>query len=181
LPDQPGARAPLLVGASKEGTIYLVDRNHLGRFHHHRDRVVEELRRAIGPSFGSPAYFNAGTTRWLYYGGAFDILRAFQVVGGRLAPVPASTSGTKFAYPGTTPSVSANGTANGIVWVLSSQPAGLLAFDATNLGHLLYSSAQVGARDQLDAVVKFTVPTVADGKVFVGTQHTLTVYGELGP
>jgi hypothetical protein len=182
LPDQPGPHPHLIIGAGKEGTIYLVNRDRLGRFHRRGDQVVQELVQAIGPSFGSPAYFDAGAGgRWLYYGGEADFLRAFQLVNGLLTPSPGAISAQRFLTPGATPSVSANGTANGIVWALSTKPAGLFAFDATNLGRELYDSTQNAARDQLDAVVRFTVPTVADGKVFVGTQHALTVYGELNP
>jgi outer membrane protein assembly factor BamB len=181
LPDQPGAPGPLLVGASKAGTIYLLDRGHLGRFHRRSDRVVQELGGAVGRAFDTPAYFDGGGQRWLYYAGENDVVRAFPLVGGRLAPVPSSASGMPFFTPGATPSVSADGTSGGIVWALNVGPPGLYAFDATDLGHLLYSSDQFGVRDQLDGVIKFSVPTVADGKVFVGTSQALTVYGELGP
>ena len=108
-------------------------------------------------------------------------MRALPVVGGRLAAVPSSASSMPFLTPGATPSVSADGTSGGIVWAVNQGPPGLYAFDATDLGHLLYSSDQLAGRDQLDAVAHFVVPTVADGKVFVGTQQTLTAYGELGP
>jgi hypothetical protein len=182
LPEEPGISLHLMVGAGKEGTLYLLDRNHLGRFHAHADRVVQTLRNVIGPSFGSPAYFNTGAPgrSWVYYAGVGDFLKAFQFVNGVLSPAPSSQSSTAFAYPGGTPSVSANGTTNGLVWVLSASAPALHAYDATNLGQELYNSNQAGARDRLDSVVKFTVPVVADGKVFVGTAGTLTVFGELG-
>jgi hypothetical protein len=178
LPDQPGTIPHLLVGAGKEGTVYLLNRDHLGRFHRRVDQVVQELTKVISPSYGSPAYFDAGGQRWIYYGGEGDVLKAFPLVNGLLAPTPSSISPMTFFSPGATPSISANGTSDGILWVLCAKPSALFAFDATNLGVELYDSTQAGTRDQLDKVVRFTVPTVADGKVFVGTQHALTVYGE---
>jgi hypothetical protein len=175
--DQPGAAAPhLLVTAGKEGKIYLINRDSMGQFHSGSDSIVQELPGAIGGEWGSPAYFN----NTVYYGGVGDALKAFTLSNGLFNATPASHSATSFAYPGTTPSVSANGTSNGIVWAIENASHGVLhAYDATNLATELYNSDQAGSRDQLDAAVKFTTPTIANGKVFVGTQSRLTVFGEL--
>jgi hypothetical protein len=127
--------------------------------------------------FSTPAYFNG----LLYYQGCCrDILHAFQLSNGQLSSV--SQSSTPFGFPGSTPSISANGSSNGIVWALQvdayaeSGPAVLHAYDALNLANELYNTSQVPA-DQLDGAVKFTVPTIANGKVYVGTQSSLVVFG----
>lgn len=169
-----GATHPnLLVGAGKQGIIYLLDRAALGGFDPNADHVVQEFQ-GIGAQFGMPAYFNGR----VYFGGVGDHLKAFALANGLLGTTPDSQSGNPFGYPGTTPSISANGTTGGIVWAIENgNPAVLHAYDATNVATELYNSNQAGTRDQLDQGVKFTVPTIANGKVYVGTATTLTVFG----
>ncbi len=128
--------------------------------------------------WGSPAYFN-GT---LYYGGVGDNLRTVTVIS--FGPTPASSqSSTQFAYPGTTPSISANGTKNAIVWALESgegAAAVLHAYDATNLATELYNSNQASAgRDGFGNGNKFITPVVVNGKVYVGTPNGVAVFGIL--
>jgi hypothetical protein len=127
--------------------------------------------------WSSPAYFN-GT---LYYAGAGDVLTAFSISGGVINTNRTSQASAAF---GATPSVSANGTNDAIVWAIPSDssasgPAVLHAYDATNLALELYNSAMAGDRDAPGGAVKFTVPTVANGKVYVGAQYSLSVYGLL--
>ena len=92
-----------------------------------------------------------------------------------------SQTATQFGYPGTSPVISANGTANGIVWAYeNATPAVLHAYDATNLAHELYNSNQAAnARDQFGAGNKFIAPMVADGKVFVATTNSVAIFGLL--
>jgi len=201
LPDLTGNPHPhLLVEADKEGTIYAVDRDNLGKMctvscSGGDPQIVQELRGTInGGIWSTPAYWNDH----LYFGGAQigggsgDNLKAFSVTASAtqlLSTSPTSQSVQVFNYPGPTPSVSANGTSNGIVWALdnsafsSSCPSAcqvVYAYDATNLATQLYNSSQAAAnRDSSGGAVKFTVPTVANGKVYVGGQTTLTVYGLL--
>jgi len=179
LGDEAGSPAHprLMAGAGKEGRIYLLDRDNLGKFNPAGDtQIVQSLPNAIGPLFGNPAYFNLH----LYFCGSGDALKAFPVSSAQMAVTPQSQSPTTFRFPGCVPTISANGTANGIVWAID--PTGVLrAYDATNLANELYDSNQNGARDSLGAAVKFSVPTVANGKVFVPTQTALVVYGPLGP
>jgi hypothetical protein len=106
---------------------------------------------------------------------------AFAVHAAQLAGAPSSSTATSFTYPGTAPAVSANGTSNGIVWAHeNANPAVLHAYDAGNLAHELYNSSQAaGGRDQFGAGNKFITPAIADGKVFVGTQTGVAVFGLL--
>jgi outer membrane protein assembly factor BamB len=179
LPDQTdsgGHVRQLAVGAGKDRNIYVVDRNNMGKFNSVSDNIYQELSGALpNGEFGMPAWFN-GT---VYYGGVGDVLKAFSVVNAKLQATPSSQSSKVFSYPGTTPSVSANGTTNGIVWAVeNSNMNGILhAYDATNLGHELYNSSQAsGGRDSFSDN-KFITPVVANGKVFVGTTTGVAVFG----
>jgi uncharacterized protein (TIGR03437 family) len=175
--DEAGSAAHphLMAGAGKEGRIYLLDRDNPGNLHSGSDsQIVQSLPGAIGGLFGNPAYFN----RTLYFCGVRDRLKAFPISNAQMSPAPASQSSVTFDYPGCVPGVSANGKSNGIVWVLD--PAGVLrAYDASNLASELYDSNQNSGRDALGATVKFSVPTVVNGKVYAGTQDSLGVYGLL--
>jgi hypothetical protein len=96
-----------------------------------------------------------------------------------LATGPASQTSNTFRYPGTTPSISANGTSNAIVWAAeNTTPAVLHAYDASTL-HELYNSNQAGGRDQLGAGNKFITPTIVNGKVYMGTTDSVGVFGLL--
>jgi uncharacterized protein (TIGR03437 family) len=171
------AHPHLMAGAGKEGRIYLLDRDNLGKLQAGSDsQIVQSIPGAVGGLFGNPAYFNQA----LYFCGSGDSLKAFPLSNAQMASSPASQSKEQFGYPGCVPTVSADGTSNGIVWILD--PAGVLrAYDASDLASELYNSSQNAGRDALGATVKFTVPTVANGKVFAGTQNSLAVYGLLSP
>ncbi len=184
LPDQPGAKYPhLLVQAGKEGTIDLVNRDNMGHFHSGDDsQIVQTIPFAIGGIWGAPAFWN----NTAYFGGTFDYLKAFSFdPNAQLFSLSYSSRSLKsFNYPGPTPSVSANGDANGIVWIVENDTFGggaaiLRAYDATNLGTELYDSSQDSGRDGAGLAVKFTVPTVADGYVFVGAENEVDMYGLL--
>lgn len=165
----------LMAGAGKEGRIYLLDRDSLGKFHSGSDsQIVQSIPGAIGGLFGNPAYFN----KTLYFCGSGDNLKAFSIADAQMSVSPTSQSSVSFAYPGCVPSISANGTSNGIVWVLD-QAGVLRAYDAANLATELYDSSQNASRDSLGAAVKFSVPTIVNGKVYAGTQNSLVVYGLL--
>lgn len=180
LPDQKDASGKirhLAVGAGKDQVIYVVNRDSMGKFNTSNDHAVyQELPNALGGAeFASPAYFN-GT---VYYGAYLSQLRAFPLTNAMLASTPSSQTSTRFDYPGTTPSISANGTTNAIVWAVENSQSGVLhAFDASNLAHELYNSNQAGQRDQFFDN-KFIVPMVAGGKVYVGTPTGVMVFGLL--
>jgi hypothetical protein len=168
----------LMVGAGKDGNIYVVDRDSMGKFNANGNKNYQTLNGVLpGGIWSTPAYFN-GT---LYYGDVSGTLKAFAISSAKLGAAPQSQSATQFTYPGTAPSISANGTANGIVWAHeNTAPAVLHAYDATNLAHELYNSNQAAAnRDQFGTGNKYITPTVADGKVFVGTTNAVAVFGLL--
>jgi len=185
LPDEVGSAAHphLILGSGKSGTIYLIDRDNMGHFNSANDsQIVQSVPGAIGASFGTPAYFNKA----IYYQGNGDRLKAFAITNGTLSTTPIHRSGTSISFPGATPSISANGTNNAIVWVLNNSavssgtpigPAILYAYNAYNLTNKLYDSTQAGTRDAASFAVKTTVPMVANGKVYVGGASALTVYG----
>ena len=168
----------LMVGAGKDGNIYVVDRDSMGKFNANGNKNYQTLNGVLpGGIWSTPAYFN-GT---LYYGDVSGTLKAFAISSAKLGLAPQSQSATQFTYPGTAPSISANGTANGIVWAHeNTAPAVLHAYDAANLAHELYNSNQAAAnRDQFGTGNKYITPTVADGKVFVGTTNAVAVFGLL--
>src|SRR6266478_3877305 len=180
LTDSLGNIRHLAVGAGKDSIIYVADRDSMGKFNSTSDNIYQEIS-ANALSGGSgvyamPAYFN-GT---LYYGAVNDSLKAFTIANARVVAPPSSNTGSTFAYPGTTPSISANGTSNGILWAVeNSGGTGILhAYDATNLANELYNSNQAGTRDQFSDN-KFITPMIANGKVFVGTPTSVIVFGLL--
>jgi autotransporter-associated beta strand protein len=183
LPDAVGsvAHPHLIVGGGKAGIIFLVDRDNMGTYSAATDRDVQEFGAGAGSFFCTPAYFNYE----IYYQGIGSVMKAFSISNGVISTTPTSSSGTSFNGYGTTPSISANGTNNGIVWAIqtdgaspSDTGAGVLhAYNATNLSQELYNSSQNFARDNPGAGVKYSVPTVANGKVYVGAQYALSVFG----
>ena len=178
LTDSGGTVRHLMVGAGKDGKLYVVNRDNMGKFSSSGDADWQELDGALpGGTFSSPAYFNDT----VYYDDVGGALKAFTVTAAKLSGTPASETTAEFAYPGTSPAVSANGTAAAIVWaVQNSSPAVLHAYDATDLTHELYNSNQAaGGRDNFGAGNKFITPTIADGMVFVGTPAGVAVFGLL--
>jgi hypothetical protein len=180
LPDQTdssGQKRQLVVGAGKDGNVYVLDRNNMGKFDPSKNNIYQQLSNALGGGvFGAPAYFN-GT---LYYGAVGQTLKAFPVQLAVLASSPLSQSSMKFTYPGTTPSVSANGASRGIVWAVENGASAVLhAFDVVDLSHEFYNSNQAGMRDSFGAGNKFITPVIAGGKVFVGTPNGVAVFGLL--
>jgi len=108
-------------------------------------------------------------------------LKAFAIANALVSTAAASSTATSFAYPGTTPSISASGSTNGIVWAVENKsPAVLHAYDATNLGKELYNSAQAAnGRDSFGNGNKFITPAIVRGRVFVGTPTGVAVFGLL--
>lgn len=182
LPTQPtGTHKNMLVTCGKEGRIYLIDTKAMSHFHTDGDHIVQSIPNAVGGTWSSPAYWN----NHIYYNGAGDVLKSFALLNGMLTTSPVSHSNVGLGFPGATPSISASGKNKGIAWVVQSDgyynggaPV-LHAFDALDLTKELYNTQQAaGNRDDPGgSAVKFSVPTVANGKVYFGTSQTLAVYG----
>jgi len=187
LPDQSGPVQHLALNAGKEGKLYLLDRDNMGRFQI-QNQVVQSFGLNKG-SFSTPAFWQNRA----YLGVHSTALRlfTFDPSTGQLNSTAASQSSHVFGFPGTTPSISSSGSSHGIVWAIDANkygppktvppgPAVLYAYDATNLATELWNSSQAAnSRDQAGNAVKFAVPTIANGKVYVGTKSELDVYGLL--
>jgi hypothetical protein len=186
LPDQPGAHPHLALSAGKNESIKVVDRDNMGHFNANNDnQIVQSLVNIFPNGTPEPGNYNAAVyfNGTVYFAPVNDSVMAFGLSNGLLTTSPTSTTAEVYTYPGGAISVSANGSTNGIVWAVqrngSIAPGGLRAYDATNLGVQLYNSDQAGLRDTLDVAAKFSVPLVANGKVFVGSMSQVTVYGFL--
>ncbi|MBV9343410.1 MAG: chitobiase/beta-hexosaminidase C-terminal domain-containing protein [Gammaproteobacteria bacterium] len=181
LPDQSGPTVHELVQVGKNGRIEVLNRDNLGGFNTSSNHIVQEIGGQIAGLWSTPAYWNGR----VYFWGNGDSLKQFSLSGGLLSGSPVATASVSSAFPGASPVVSSNGTSNGVLWSIRSDaygsggPAVLYAFDATNVATLLYSSAQNSARDAAGKAVKFQVPLVANGKVYVGAQGEVDVYGLL--
>jgi hypothetical protein len=192
LPESAGSalQPDLLIGGSKEGTLYVVNRDNMGKFVGSPCPGADSPPRVqtvsvSGPILSTPLYWNGA----VYVAPGNGSLSAYPMSGGTLSPFPSVTQTSETLGPqGATPVLSANGTGNAIVWLIDTSgalatPNGaavLRAYDPSNNLNEIYNSAMAAAsRDQAGMAVKFTVPTVANGKVYVGTQTELDVYGLL--
>lgn len=174
--DSNGVTRHLAVGAGKDQHIYLVDRDNMGKFNPSTDSNYQDLPGALaGGEWAMPAYFNG----YLYYGGVSDAIKAYQFSNARLVTPPAWTSPTSFEYPGTTPSISANGAANGIVWAVENAGTAVLHAYGTELNELYNSNQAANGRDHFGGGNKFITPTIVNGKVYVGTPNGVGVLGIL--
>src|SRR5450631_4757922 len=190
----------LLAMLSKAGTIYLVDRSNLGKYcttcSTSDTNIVQEIQHAFTGFWGAPAYWNG----YLYWSGGNDSngtaepLKAYSFNAnnsGLISTASTSVSTKSFNFSGPVPSVSSNGTSNGILWGLDNSSYGsacsggtncqvLYAYDATNLAKMLYNSSQAASnRDVPGTAVKFTTPTVATGKVYVAGKGSVSAFGLL--
>lgn len=173
--DGSGNTKHLAVGAGKDGNLYVVDRDSMGKFDPTRNNIYQEITGAFSDAvFSAPAFFNG----MVYMGSVGGPLQAFSTTNAHLAP--AAKSANSFAYPGANPSISANGTSNAVVWAVeNTNPAILHAYDASSLKELYNSNQAGGGRDQFGPGNKFITPMIANGKVFVGTTNGVAVFGPL--
>jgi hypothetical protein len=190
----------LLVGGSKAGMIYVLDRGNMGHFNSTTDSIVQSFS-VTGRSFATPAFWN---NTLYHFGAVFKSQQPgqtypFATSTGMFATTPSASTPSGFGYPGATPSISATpSSTNGIVWAIDASafgtsdsgsrpggPAILHAYDASNIANELWNSSQSGTRDTAGNAVKFAVPTVANGKVYIGTrgsddsQGNGTTFGEI--
>jgi hypothetical protein len=180
LPDQPGRHRHLLLQPTKDSTIYVIDRDNMGKFHSDRDDLVQIIH-LPGPALGAMAYWNGHA----YFATSGDYLRSYAVKNGQL--IPGEASSVEFRTSGATPSISSDGNKNAIVWAVSTKtwdgpdttPAVLYAFDATKLGQPLYTSEQNIARDRAGMATRFVIPLVVNGRVYFSARGEVDVYGLL--
>ncbi|HEX3472719.1 MAG TPA: pyrrolo-quinoline quinone [Silvibacterium sp.] len=180
LPDQPGPHPHLAVVGGKAPLIYVLDRDHLGHYQPGSNSHAVQTIPTKGGIYGSMAYWNHN----VYVLSDSDALRDFEVKDGKL--VFKAASSFRFEDHAATPAVSANGDRDGIVWVLSSKgwnspdrTAVLHAADASNVAHELYNSEQNVGRDRAGTALRFNIPTIANGHVYVAAKREVDVYGLL--
>jgi hypothetical protein len=181
LPDQTTTPVRELVQIGKNGRIEVLDRDNLGGYNSSHNAIVQEISGQVAGLWSTPAYWNKS----VYFWGSTDKLKQFSLNAGRLSATPTFTGSVTSAFPGASPVISSNGTANGIVWTIRSDTystndqAILYAHDATNVSRQLYASDQNPTRDAAGMAVKFVVPVVANGQVYVGARSQVSVYGLL--
>ncbi len=180
LPDQPGAHRHLLLQPTKHSMLYVIDRDRMGKFHADHNAIPQTVPLG-GQGYGAMAYWNGH----VFFAASDDYLRDYAVKNSRLV-LYASTA-TKFENPGATPSISANGKTNAIVWSIATKtwnesdtkPAVLYAYDAIKLGQPIYTSEQNSQRDRAAMATRFVIPVVVNGRVYFGTRSEVEVYGLL--
>ncbi|MDP9337362.1 MAG: pyrrolo-quinoline quinone [Acidobacteriota bacterium] len=177
LSDGAGGALHLALGAGKDGNIYVVNRDNMGKFDPNANHIYLQLTGAIAGAWSMAAYYNNA----IYYSASNDVLKAFTISNGKLSGSPASRAPNTLGYPGATPSISANGTSDGIVWTVgNSSPAVLNAYDAANVSRQLYNSNQAtNGRDQFGGGNKYMTPTIAEGRVYIGTPSGIAIFGLL--
>jgi len=180
LKDSHGVMHHLAVGAGKDANIYLVNRDNMGKFNpNNNNAIYQQLSGVLGGQvFSSPAYFN----KRVYYGAVNDSIKAFVFdADAKLSSSPESSTSTRFGYPGATPSISGNSINNSIVWATeNTSPAVLHAYSAKDLSIELYNSNQAAnGRDHFGNGNKYITPTIANGKVYVGTTNGVGVFSLL--
>jgi chitodextrinase len=183
--NQPGSHPHLLVTAAKSGTLYVVDRDNMGHFNASGDSQIVQFVTDAFPhggldagNFSAPVCFG----NFVYFSAINDVLKAFRFTNGVLSTTPTSTSAVSYPNRGGVMAISASGTSNGILWTIQNNDPSLgvlRAYDVNNLATELYNSSQAGSRDALDVAAKFTIPVVANGKVFVVSNTRVTAYGLL--
>jgi hypothetical protein len=181
LPDQANGHPAGLVLGGKAGVMYVLNPEHMGGFQLSRDLAVTKVKLSTG-ILSAPAYWNGH----LYYYTSEDALKEFVVQHGRVSAVPAHQSLEKSPFSGGTPTVSARGETNGIVWIVEARAwnqggtkAVLRAYNALDVRQQLYSSERNPARDGAGEALRFTTPTVANGRVYFGVKRAVEVYGLL--
>jgi hypothetical protein len=181
LSDESGAHRHLLFVTGKAGVSYLLDRDKLGHYRAGNDSNAVQTVHTSDSGFGASAYWNHTLFVW----GSNDVLKAYRFNAGRLASPP-TLAPTRSVDPGATPVVSSDGDRNGIVWAIQTRtwrgadkPAVLHAYDATDVRRELYSSEMNSSRDRAGTALRFAIPTVAGGRVFVSAKGEVDVYGLL--
>ena len=184
LPDSFGSAAHphLLLASGEDGVIYLIDRDNLGKFGL-QNNIVQNVANQLNGAFGAPAVYKG---RAYFADGFSGAAKTFTLANARLSAAPETRSLDAFSYPGPTPSVTANGLAAGIVWVVDHGTSQLRAYSSDSFAAELYNSDQRPGRDSLGPAVKFQGVTAANGHVYVASgdaaaNSALVVYGLIPP
>jgi hypothetical protein len=179
LVDANGTTRHLAVGAGKDTNIYVVDRDNMGKWNASSNNAVyQEIPNGLsGGAFSMAAFFD----NTVYYAAVGDTLKSFPITNALLATTPAAQSANTFGFPGATPSVSSNGSQNGIIWAVENQSGvGVLhAYNPASIGTELYDSNQAANSRDHFSDNKFITPMIANGKVYVGTATSVAVFGLL--
>jgi hypothetical protein len=176
LPDQGGAYPHEVLGGGKQGTLYLANRDAMGEYNEAEDMVLQEFPEIVPSIKTVPAYWNGN----VYLAGQNDYILMFSINNGQMSSDPVQATNILFTDRGPSISISANGTSDGILWAMLHGTPILYAFDATNLSNELYDTTQAAQlRDRILSTSRFVVPTIANGKVFVGGLNQLYVFGVL--
>ncbi|MGH8099794.1 MAG: pyrrolo-quinoline quinone, partial [Chthoniobacterales bacterium] len=178
--DQPEPHGHFLFMGGKGGSAYLVDRDRMGRFNAAANTATLQTIRAPGMIMGASAFWN----NHVYSLWSSDVIKDFVVRGSRLVEV--ARGADTFTDPGATPTISANGSKDGIVWVVQTKtwngrdrPAVLRAYDAANVARELFHSDINSGRDGAGQALRFAIPTVVNGRVYVGGKREVDIYGLL--
>ena len=181
LPDQPGPNPHLAILADKFQNIYVVNRDNLGHYRPPGNNIVQQFKFDSSTLLTAPVYFDGK----VYFSGADDAIRTYTMADGLLSGSSTDQTDDRFEFPGAVPTISSNGTSDAVLWAITSRAfssnasAVLYAYDPTNLGAgPLYNSDQ-NSSDNPGGAIRFAVPTVADGKVYVGAAGQLSVFGSL--
>jgi hypothetical protein len=183
--DQPGSIPHLLIAAGKSGSIYVVNRDNMGQYNPNNNSQIVQTLQSILPNgnqeegnYSAPVFFNG----FVYFAAVSDNIKTFQLSSGTLSSSPSSQSSEIYPNRGGSFAISSNAGSNGILWATQdNSPSNgvLFAYDASNLSHELYNSSQAASRDTLGVATKFSIPLVANGKVFMISNGALVVYGLL--
>jgi len=181
LPDQTGTYAHLLVTGGKDGRVWILNRDNLGHLQTNDAGVVYLIPGLSDGLFAGVSYWNGN----LYLQEIGDYLNQYALQNA-VTGTPISSADQIGGFPDSPTVVSSNGTANAVLWLvqttayLAPGPSVLLAYDGNNVNSEIYSSSTAAnGSDQAGPAVKFAVPTVANGKVYVGTSGEVDVYGLL--
>jgi len=182
LPSDEATKRPLVIVTGKDGMSYVVDRAHMGGYQAGNNPHARQVVHTSAGGFGAAAYWNGRLFIW----GSDTTLLAYSVKSGQLQP-NAMAAHTRTSDPGSIPVVSANGDRDGIVWAMESRrwrgpdlPGVLHAYLADDVRQELYNSEMNASRDRMDLATRFSIPTVANGRVFVGAKREVDVFGTLG-
>ncbi len=172
-----GKVIPLAIGAGKDNNLYVVNRANMGKYNSTSNHIYQELTGALpGGIWSTPA----ATANSVYYGPVGSPILEFQFKNAKLRPTAVAKTSNSFAYPGASPSISADAGENTILWASeNTNPAVLHAYNAATLVELYNTNQAAGGRDQFGAGNKFITPMIANGKVYVGTTTGVGVFGLL--